>query len=412
MLCLMAGSTLSSLKAAIYTVPAGASQATIQGYINGAVAGDTVKFTSGSVYTLTGALTLKSGVTIDGNLSKWYNSSATTVLPGVNASSLSNVLIKNLTLDNVMFRFWASSAITGINGIELYNCTFQNGRAQSGSTQVNSFYLQVRGANVAIKQCRFLRGSAFKGKGIQFYLAENCTVQDSLFGTSTTTSPNFTTHGYFKTAINVANSSTGGSTVSANSAKDITITRCFIYRNPAMSDTGGDAGDSDHGIYAHGFDGLTLTGNTISGWAPMASGGAIKIRNGINALIQDNTLLRSGVLMYIYSGHPFLFLKYVDVLDNTITLDSLPASSNIWSGIGFWRNYATTSQAEYSVLVARNTVNRGYIRLYQNSPDPIHVSDFGALSGGCSLNTVTGGGSITLQRGMVNSGNSPAPIIP
>jgi hypothetical protein len=275
---------------------------------------------------------------------------------------------------------------------------------------LNSFYIQVRASYITIKNSKLLRGASFKGKGIQFYLAENCAVQNCLIGTSTYPTTNHTTHGHFKTAINVSNSSTGGSDVTTNSSKNISITTTRIYRNPATADTGGDTGESDHGIYAHGFDGFTLTGSTVSGWAPTSAGGGLKIRNAQNALVQNNSFLRSGILMYVYTGSPLLYLRYVDILDNTITLNALNAL-DMYQGIGFWRNFVTSSQAEYSILVSGNTINKGSIYLYQGAGDPIHVTDWNAVGGGCSSNTTTGGGTIHLQSGMANTGNTPAPVL-
>ena len=400
----------SAALAATIIVPAGSDQSQIQSYINSAVAGDTVQFTAAAVHTLTGPLTLKNGIIVDGNTAKWYGGASPEIIVGVNATALTSVTIKNLVLDNVMLKLWSSTAVSAVSGITIDNCTFQNGKAQTGMTQVNSFYVQVRAASITIQNSKFLRTATYKGRGIQFYLAENCTVQNCLIGTSTYPTTNHTTHGHFKTGINVSNSSAGGSDPVTNSAKNITLTGNRIYRNPAMADTGGDAGDSDHGIYAHGFDGFIMTGNTVSGWAPTAAGGGLKIRNALNARVETNTFLRSGILMYVYTGSPLLYLKYVDILDNTITLNSLNPL-DMYQGIGFWRNFATSNQAEYSILVSGNTISRGHIYLFQSVNDPIHVSDWNALGGGCTNNTATKGGTIHLQVGMTNSGNSPTPVL-
>lgn len=396
----LGGSLLASLtlaiaalpiQAATRSVPAGSTQAQIQTILNGAVSGDVISFAAGT-YSFTGALTLKSGLIIEGNSCTWVGSSTSTIVKVIDTAALTNVTIRNLKTRNVHFRFWASN-LANLKGITVSNVEFKDGRAESGMSAIDSRFVTIKAGGVTVTGCKFLRTSGFAGKGIQLYLAQNTTITNCLFGTTSATTPNPSTNGFFKTCINTNNDTTNGGFVTNTS-----ITSNHLYRASAMSD---DAAYSDHGIYALGFDGLTLSNNTINGWPAAASGGAVKLRQAQNGTVQNNTFVRSGVLLYIYDNNPNLFLKNIKILSNTITCASYDGVPHIYDGIGFWRNYSTTDVAEYSIRIEGNTISRGAICLDNAN---IHTSDINANGGGVFNNTINTGG-ISLKPGIAQSGN-------
>lgn len=379
------------LSAVIRNVAAGSTQAQIQAIINSSASGDTISFASGT-YNFTSALTLKSGLVVQGNGCTWNGNNASNIVKVVDAASLSNVTINNLTANNVMFRLWGSPGASAVNNVTFSNITFQNGRAESGLAQIDSRYLQFKATNVTVSACTFLRTSSFPGKCLHLYLAEGMSFTGNKVGTTSSTSPNPSTHGYFKTAINMNSDSVNGGLVNA------TISNNHIYRNTSMAI---DSTNCDHGIYAHGFNSLTISNNTISGWPAAATGGAVKIRNGENATVSNNTFIRSGVLMYVYTTGYYLFLRNVDVIDNTITQDSWDGTPSIHKGIGFWRNYGdSTEEAEESIYISGNTITRGCINIATNTN-----TDFFNLNGGGVFNNTINTGTIATPAGIDQSGN-------
>lgn len=151
-------------------------------------------------------------------------------------------------------------------------------------------------------------------------------------------------------------------------------------------------------MYAHSFNGLTISNNTVSGWPATASGGSIKARNGQNLSISSNTLNTSGILLYEYvSGTSFPYLKNVVVANNTINMVS--AANDMYHGIGYYRD--NTSHSEYSIRIADNTLPNGAIYIMSSN---INVTDFNAAGGGV-YNNDTASGYLLLRSGISNSGN-------
>lgn len=385
-------------------MPAGSTQAQIQTIINGAVSGDTVSFSAGT-YVITGTFTVGNGITLAGNNCTWDGSSAANIVKALNPTTLTNFTVKDLYTTNIKFSFYNASNPANINGVLVSNVRFDSGKAESGTPPEDTHYIgPIKATSVTVSGCRFRRTSAYPGKGVYGYLAVNLTVQNCIFGASDSSGADAATYGHFKTAINLNNSSTSGGFVS-----NTLITGNWVYRNIAM--TSGTL--EDHGFYMLGFNGLTVTNNTISGWTPSSTGGAMKIRQGINAKVDGNTLIRSGILLYVYDNNPVLYLQDVVITNNTITCYDDPVPADIYHGIGYWRSFAYglhTPPYEYSIRIANNTLNRATISAAQadldttswNATNPYNSN----LPGGVYNNTLNFGGTLTLKAGVAQSGNT------
>ena len=124
----------------------------------------------------------------------------------------------------------------------------------------------------------------------------------------------------------------------------------------------------DHGIYVWGVAGIVIIGNSISGWSPTASGGSVKIRNGEDITIQNNTFNDSGIMAYTYEGTnqcntnsnvvnascPPAYLKNVDIKGNIIVLTT---------------NESDRCQGIVYILIYQNKLYGGCIRI-ENAYSP------------------------------------------
>jgi hypothetical protein len=255
-------------------------------------------------------------------------------------------------------------------------CIFDYGIRKSGTDKgfTGDAYIQLNScSNMQVRGCVFKRRAGNSGRGVYLVNNINSNISNNTFGNGADT-------GYFVTAIN-------------DNSIGTTITGNVIERNESWVNTS----ETDHGIYAHSFDGLSITNNTISGWPADASGGAIKARNGQNLTISGNTMNTSGVLLYVYSNneqHPFL--KNVVVENNVINVSS--DDDDIYHGIGYWRNTSDTDFYEYSIKLDNNKLPYGRIKI----GTPVVASDFNANGGGVYDNDIS---SMTLPTGIANSGN-------
>jgi hypothetical protein len=393
-----------SSRAATIPVSAGADESAIQSAITGAAAGDTIQFAAGTTYTFTQPLTLKDNITLDGNGCTWDATAQPNLIPLVSVAALRNLTIKNATARNIMFSFWvpsdASADITTINNIDIIAIRFQDGKALPGYTQIDAHYIQAKAANINIVGCQFLRTSATPGRGVYFYSTLNATLTGCLFGATRTDGSDCDTHGWFKTALNVTNNATFN-----NPPRNTVITANKIYRTTVMDDAGEN---SDHGIYARQYDGLEISGNTISGWPAADNGGAIKLRNAQNFKVCNNLFIRSGILLYTYADPHSQYLKNGLISGNTIKITEPYDTIDMYHGIGYWRNTgANTDESEYSIRVVGNTLENGNIHF---STNPLNVATWNAGNGGVFNNTIIGG-AIVLKDGINQSDNTilPAP---
>jgi hypothetical protein len=284
-----------------HVIETGMSLAQINAVIAGTNAGDTVKIQPGT-YTITGKIVMKAGVKLI---------KQTTTNPVFDASALSTILTINYgnEFNNCLFSgitFWnIRFAITGAKNATLKYCLFDYGKRAVATNKTNNLkddYLEFLSNDSAlVANSVFCHRSADPGRGVWVKNTTNARILNNTFGNGGST-------GYFVCAIN--DNSLAGSTISSN----------ILNRNTALNSI-----DSltDHGLYAHSFDGLVISGNTISGWPANGSGGAVKVRNGQNVTISGNTMNGSGVLLYEYSNLPaFPYLKNVIVSGNTINMSA------------------------------------------------------------------------------------------
>lgn len=357
-------------------IETGMNLAQINAVIAGANSGQTVYVQPGT-YTITGKIVMKAGVSLV---------KQTTTSPIFDASGLGTLLIMNYTTDlnnctisgitfwNIRFSVVSSASTT------FKYCIFDYGKRAVNTNKTNNLkdaYLEFKDTNLSqVSNCVFAHRASDAGRGVWLKNTTNSKIINNTFGNGGTT-------GYFVTAIN--DNSQGNSLIDGN----------VIQRNVALN-----AVDSltDHGLYAHSFNGLTISNNTVSGWPATASGGSIKARNGQNLNISTNTLNDSGVLLYEYiSGTAFPYLKNVLVTSNTINMAS--AASDMYHGIGYYRD--NTTHSEYSIRIADNILPNGTIYALSSN---INVADFNAAGGGV-YNNDTATGYLLLKSGISNSGN-------
>jgi len=359
-----------------HVIETGMSLAQINAVIAGANAGDTVKIQPGT-YLITGKIVMKAGVKLV---------KQTTTNPVFDASALSTILTINYgtEFNNCLFSgitFWnIRFAITGAKNAALKYCLFDYGKRAVATNKTNNLkddYLEFLSNDSAlVANSVFCHRSADPGRGVWVKNTTNARILNNTFGNGGST-------GYFVCAIN--DNSQAASTISGN----------ILNRNTALNPI-----DSltDHGLYAHSFNGLVISGNTISGWPANGSGGAVKVRNGQNVTISGNTMNGSGVLLYEYSNLPaFPYLKNVVVSGNTINMSA--TGNDAYHGIGYYRDNAT--DMEYSIKINNNLIPAGTI--WVNGAN-LNVANFNANGGGVYSNQ-TAAGNLYLKTGISNSGN-------
>jgi hypothetical protein len=359
-----------------HVIETGMNLAQINAVIAGASSGQTVYVQPGT-YTITGKIVMKSGVSLikQTTTSPIFDASGlSTLLIMGYTTDMSNCIISGITFWNIRFSVVSSASTT------FKYCIFDYGKRTVNTNKTNNLkdaYLEFKDTNLSqVSNCVFSHRATDAGRGVWVKNTTNAKIINNTFGNGGTT-------GYFVTAIN------------DNSQSNSLIDGNVIQRNPVLNTV-----DSltDHGIYAHSFNGLTLSNNTISGWPATASGGSIKARNGQNLNISNNTLNDSGILLYEYvSGTAFPYLKNVTVTNNTINVAS--AANDMYHGIGYYRD--NTVHSEYSIRIADNTLPNGTI--YAMSAN-INVADFNAAGGGV-FNNDTATGYLLLKSGINNSGN-------
>lgn len=359
-----------------HVIETGMTLAQINAVIAGAAAGDTVYVQPGT-YTITGKIIMKAGVSLIKQTSTnpvFDASSLATLLTMNYTTDVSNCIVSGITFWNIRFSIVSAGSTT------FKYCIFDYGKRAANTNKTNNLkdaYLEFKDTNLSqVNNCVFSHRAADPGRGVWVKNTTNSKILNNTFGNGGTT-------GYFVTAIN------------DNSQSNSLIDGNVVKRNTALNTI-----DSltDHGMYAHSFNGLTITNNTISGWPANASGGSIKARNGQNLNISGNTLNDSGVLLYEYlSGTAFPYLNNVVVSTNEINITS-PAN-DMYHGIGYYRD--NTSHSEYSIRIADNKLPNGTIYAMASA---INVTNFNAAGGGV-YNNDTATGYLLLKSGIANSGN-------
>jgi len=368
----------ASLSVADHVIETGMTLAQINAVIAGATAGQTVLVQPGT-YTITGKIVMKAGVSL---------AKQTTTNPVFDATGLTSILnlaysteLNNCTLSGLTF--WnIKMTITSAESAAIKYCIFDYGKRKASTNKTNNLsdaYINLNSTNNAlVYSCVFCHRSTDPGRGVWVGAGStNDIVRKNTFGNGGTT-------GYFVCAIN------------DNSQSNSIIDSNTVARNTALNTI-----DSltDHGLYAHSFNGLTIANNTFtSGWPTNDSGGDIKARNGQNLTISNNTLNTSGILLYEYVNTPaYPYLNYVVVSGNTINI-SAPAS-DMYHGIGYYRD--NTTDSEYSINITGNSLPNGAIFATSSN---IVAANFSAAGGGV-YNNDTATGYVLLKTGITNSGN-------
>lgn len=358
------------------TIDPGMTLAQINAVIASASAGETVYADAGT-YTITGKIVMKAGVSL---------AKLTTTNPIFSAASLSSILtlsygteLSNCTISGITF--WnIRMVITSAANTAIKYCIFDYGKRAANTNKTNNLkddYVELLSTDSSlVSNCVFCHRATDAGRGVWTKSTTNARILNNTFGNGGTT-------GYFVCAIN--DNSQSNSLISGNT----------LNRNTALNTV-----DSltDHGMYCHSFTGLNITNNTVSGWPANASGGSIKARNGSNLTISNNTLNDAGIMLYEYvSNTAFSYLNNVVVSSNTINIAS--AASDIYHGIGYYRD--NTTHSEYSINITGNNLPNGTIMA--NHPN-IDVTNFNANGGGVYNNDVAAG-YLLLKSGIINSGN-------
>jgi len=363
--------TSSNLKSVTnLTIETGMNLSQINAVLAAATAGQTVYVQPGT-YSIAGKLQLKPGITLaktGGTPVFDATSHSDELLEMYYTNNISNCRIKGLTFHNIRFKIADAQSVT------FYKCVFDHGKRKPGTDKkyLKDAYIHfLRVENGKVNNCTFSRRQNQSGRGIYCTGSMNCRIINNTFGDGGPT-------GYFTTAINGNSSNTH---IANNS-----IHRIESWVNSA---------ETDHGIYFHSFDGLTITGNDISGWPANSSGGSVKARNAKNLTINNNTFTTSGILLYTYDHATHPYLENVIVEDNTI--DVANPADDLYHGIGYWRN--TTNGSEYSIRIANNQLPNGSIRISFGS---LNVADFNADGGGVFNNDIS---TMNLKSGIHHSGN-------
>lgn len=358
------------------TIDASMTLAQINAVIASANAGETVYADAGT-YTITGKIVMKAGVSL---------AKLTTTNPVFSAASLSSILtlsygteLNNCTISGITF--WnIRMVITSAENVALKYCIFDYGKRAANTNKTNNLkddYVELLSTDSSlVTNCVFCHRATDAGRGVWTKSTTNARILNNTFGNGGTT-------GYFVCAIN--DNSQSNSLISGNT----------LNRNTALNSI-----DSltDHGMYCHSFTGLTITNNTVSGWPTNASGGSIKARNGSNLTISNNTLNDAGIMLYEYvSNTAYPYLNNVVVSSNTINIAS--AASDIYHGIGYYRD--NTTHSEYSINITGNNLPNGTIMANSSNID---VTNFNAAGGGVYNNDVATG-YLLLKSGINNSGN-------
>ncbi|MFL0075919.1 right-handed parallel beta-helix repeat-containing protein [Tenacibaculum maritimum] len=359
------------------TITAGMDLAGINGVLRQAQLGDVIEV-EGGVYAITGKLELKDGII----LKKKVGAVSAPIFDARQfspdklfqidwKSNNNNVVIQSIVFRNIRFN------IHNANNTKFSHCIFDYGKRKAMTNKKNTddAYLQiVKSTDVEIYKCVFKRRMNDSGRGIYTKETTNTKIIENTFGGADKVS-------YFVTAIN---DNSKGTLIEGN-----TITRNSTWVNDQ---------ETDHGIYTHGFDGLTIKNNTISGWPASAAGGAVKARNGKNLIIEGNVFNNSGVMLYVYGSKPATpYLDKVIIKNNTINISN--AGDNLYSGISYWRNTSNVQFYERSIRIEGNTLPNGTIKINSANLDPIR---FNEDNGGVFNNSVA---NLYLNPSINNQGN-------
>ncbi|MDB0599759.1 right-handed parallel beta-helix repeat-containing protein [Tenacibaculum maritimum] len=356
------------------TITAGMDLAGINGILRQAQSGDVIEV-EGGVYAITGKLELKDGITLkkQAGTAPVFSARSKTdeMLEQDWNTGNNNVIIQGIIFHNIRFK------IENASNTSFSYCIFDYGVRKAGTNKwnnTNDAYIQIVGSkNMKVESCVFKRRMNNSGRGVFVKQSNHTKITKNNFGATDDTA-------YFVTAIN--DNSTG------TLIEDNTIKRNVLWVNKD---------ETDHGIYAHSFDGLMIKNNTISGWPANGEGGAVKARNGKNLTITGNIMNDSGIILNVYNNLSANYLENVVVQNNTITLAGY--NNDIYSGIGYWKNTSDTSFYEKSIKIDNNTLINGAIKI---TPSHLNITSFNENGGGVHNNTAK---AYFIAAGIDTSGN-------
>ncbi|CAA0184378.1 right-handed parallel beta-helix repeat-containing protein [Tenacibaculum maritimum] len=359
------------------TITAGMDLAGINGILSQAQSGDVIEV-EGGVYAITGKLELKDGIT----LKKQAGATSAPIFDAMSSSTSqmleqdwktgNNVTIEGVTFHNIRFK------IENADGISFNDCIFDHGVRKAGTDkkETNDAYIQIVGSkNMKVESCVFKRRINNSGRGIFVKQSNDTKIIKNTFGDTDATA-------HFVTAIN---DNSNGTLIEGNTIK----------RNASWV----KKEETDHGIYAHSFDGLMIKNNTISGWPANGEGGAVKARNGKNLTITDNTMNDSGIILNVYDNLSTKYLKNVIIQNNTITLKPGVVLNNTYSGIGYWKNTNKANYYEESIRIEGNILTNGFLNI---SASNLNTANFNKNGGGIYNNKAA---KFSIPQGINTSGN-------
>ncbi|CAA0197160.1 right-handed parallel beta-helix repeat-containing protein [Tenacibaculum maritimum] len=350
----------------------------INGVLSQAQSGDVIEVESGT-YDITGKLELKEGITlrkVQGKSSPVFNAQFKTdgMLEQDWKTGNKNVTIQGIVFQNIRFK------INAADNTRFSYCIFDYGVRKAGTDKwnnTNDAYIQVtNGTNIEIRSCSFKRRMNNSGRGIFVKQSNDTKITKNTFGDTDATA-------YFVTAIN------------DNSTRTL-IEENIINRNASWV----NKAETDHGIYAHSFDGLTVNKNTISGWPANGEGGAVKARNGKNLTITENTMNDSGIILNVYKNLPTNYLENVVIVNNKINLKLNTKGNNIYSGIGYWKDTNDVNYYEKSIRIEGNTLTNGFLNISASNLD---TANFNENGGGIRNNTAA---EFSIPSGIDQSNNT------
>ncbi|MCD9562690.1 right-handed parallel beta-helix repeat-containing protein [Tenacibaculum maritimum] len=350
----------------------------INGVLSQAQSGDVIEVESGT-YDITGKLELKEGITlrkVQGKSSPVFNAQFKTdgMLEQDWKTGNKNVTIQGIVFQNIRFK------INAADNTRFSYCIFDYGVRKAGTDKwkdTNDAYIQiVNSTNMKVESCVFKRRAGNSGRGIFVKQSNDTKITKNTFGDTDATA-------YFVTAIN------------DNSTRTL-IEENIINRNASWV----KKEETDHGIYAHSFDGLTVNKNTISGWPANGEGGAVKARNGKNLTITENTMNDSGIILNVYKNLPTNYLENVVIVNNKINLKLNTKGNNIYSGIGYWKDTNDVNYYEKSIRIEGNTLTNGFLNISASNLD---TANFNENGGGIRNNTAA---EFSIPSGIDQSNNT------
>ncbi|MFL0129119.1 NosD domain-containing protein [Tenacibaculum maritimum] len=350
----------------------------INGVLSQAQSGDVIEVESGT-YDITGKLELKEGITlrkIQGKSSPVFNAQFKTdgMLEQDWKTGNKNVTIQGIVFQNIRFK------INAADNTRFSYCIFDYGVRKAGTDKwkdTNDAYIQiVNSTNMKVESCVFKRRAGNSGRGIFVKQSNDTKITKNTFGDTDATA-------YFVTAIN------------DNSTRTL-IEENTIKRNTSWV----KKEETDHGIYAHSFDGLMIKNNTISGWPANGEGGAVKARNGKNLTITGNTMNDSGIILNVYKNLPTNYLENVVIVNNKINLKLNAKGNNIYSGIGYWKDTNDVNYYEKSIRIEGNTLTNSFLNI---SASNLNTANFNKNGGGIRNNKAA---KFSIPSGITKSNNT------